>query len=391
MITVQLLKNLEKAIKNGHPWIFRNALKPFSAAPGSVVTVFDRSGRFCCAGLADEGPIGVRVFSLADSPIDHTLFSQRINDALALRDRLGLRDTDALRLIHGEGDFLPGIVLDRYGRYAVLNFDGKALLSWKETIVSALKPALMDRGVDTLLFRRKKQHEKEVSVLYGCMPEGLVRVREYGMYLWADLVNGQKTGLFLDHRESRKRVRTLSKGKTALNLYGYTGGFSVAAGLGGALSVTTVDSAPEAIRLAEKTWAENGLCPEEHLAVTADVATFMKTGNRKKYDLIIADPPSFAPRKSAVPNAVRAYQMLHASVLGALNPGGVYIAASCSSHINGTVFEKTLQDAAYKAGKKIRIVEKWGAGRDHPVRKGFPEGEYLKVFQVEAGNTTAYA
>ena len=379
---VRLLKPLEKAIKAGHPWIFRNALHPFTAAPGEVVTVQDRSGRFLCRGLADAGPIGVRVFSTSDVPLDAALLRQRIQKALRLRDAIRPDQTTALRLISGEGDLLPGVIVDQYGPYAVLVFDGSALAAWKEHICAALREELKMRSVSTLLFRTRQRHEKKVVALWGELPRGELCVLENGMKLLVDLVNGQKTGLFLDHRDSRLKTRSLSRNKRVLNLYGYTGGFSVAAGLGGAVEVTTVDSAPAAIALAEKSWLENGLDPARHTGVVADVPAFMNSYKGAGFDLVIADPPSFAPKKMALPGALKTYRLLHASVLRVMRRSGVYIAASCSSHVKREMFEKTILEAARFCGRTIAVKEVWGAGPDHPVLKGFPEGDYLKVFKV---------
>jgi 23S rRNA (cytosine1962-C5)-methyltransferase len=381
-VILHLAKPLEKTVKAGHPWIFRNALHPFVADAGEVVTVVDRNGRFLCRGLADDGPIGVRVFLTSDIPLDAGLFKQRIRQALFKRDALRPRRTTALRLISGEGDYLPGVTLDQYGAYAVLLFDGNALDTWKEVICAALRPELASRAVSTLLFRTKRRHEKNVVALWGEVPSGECHVLENGMKLLVDLVSGQKTGLFLDHRDSRLRVRSLSRDKRVLNLYGYTGGFSIAAGLGGAREVVTVDSAPAAIALAEKSWRENGLDPACHKGVVADVPAFMNVYKGAGFELVIADPPSFAPKKNAVPGALKVYRLLHASVLKVMRPGGIYIAASCSSHVHRAMFEKTIADAARFCGRKIHIDTCWGAGPDHPVLAGFPEGDYLKVFMV---------
>jgi 23S rRNA (cytosine1962-C5)-methyltransferase len=381
-VILHLVKPLEKTVKAGHPWMFRNALRPFTADPGEVVTVLDRNGRFLCRGLADDGPIGVRVFLTADAPLDAMLFKQRIREALYARDAMRPRRTTALRLISGEGDRLPGLTLDQYGPCAVLLFDGHHLDTWKNDICSVLRPELTSRAVSTLLFRTKHRHAKNVIALWGEVPQAACCVCENGMKLWVDLINGQKTGLFLDHRDSRLRTRSLSRNKRVLNLYGYTGGFSVAAGLGGAVEVVTVDSAPGAIKLAEKSWVENGLDPLRHKGIVADVPTFMNNLKNPGFDLVIADPPSFAPKKTALPGALKAYRMLHASVFRGIRPGGSYIAASCSSHVQKEMFEKTIADAALFCGTRITIDEMWGAGPDHPVLSAFPEGDYLKVFKV---------
>ncbi|MBN1128740.1 MAG: class I SAM-dependent rRNA methyltransferase [Chitinispirillaceae bacterium] len=384
-VTVHLVKPLEKTVRAGHPWIFRTALRPFDAAPGAVATVLDRNGAFLCRGLADDGPIGVRIFLTGDEPLDTALFTQRIRQAFYKRDALRPRRTTALRLISGEGDLLPGLTLDQYGPYGVLLFDGKHLDNWTDCICAGLRPELASRAITSLLFRTKRRHEKTVTALWGSLPAGDCTVLENGMKLSVDLVHGQKTGMFLDHRDSRLRVRSIARNQRVLNLYGYTGGFSVAAGLGGASEVTTVDSAPAAITLAEKNWFDNGLDTARHTGVVADVPAFMNGYRGAGFDLVIADPPSFAPKKTALPGALSSYRLLHASVFRVMRRGGTYIAASCSSHIQRQLFEKTLTDAARFCNRKIVIEEVWGAGADHPVLPGFPEGDYLKVFSVRVG------
>jgi 23S rRNA (cytosine1962-C5)-methyltransferase len=381
-VILRLIKPLEKTIKAGHPWIFRNALHPFTASPGEVVTVQDRAGRFLCRGLADAGPIGVRVFFTSDLPLDAALLQQRVQKAFYLRDAIRPVNTTAVRLISGEGDLLPGVTVDQYGPYAVLVFDGSALDPWKEQICAILREELEPRSITSLLFRTRQRHQKNVVALWGELPKNEICVLENGMKLLVDLVNGQKTGLFLDHRESRLKTRSLSRDKRVLNLYGYTGGFSIAAGLGGAVEVTTVDCAPAAIALAEKSWQENGLDPGRHKGIVADVPAFMNSYKGSPFDLVIADPPSFAPKKMALPGALKAYRLLHASVFRVMTRSGVYIAASCSSHVTRALFEKTIQEAAQFCGRSIAVQEVWGAGPDHPVPKGFPEGDYLKVFKI---------
>ena len=383
-IVVRLKKPLERSIAHGHPWIFRDALAPHGAEPGDVVTVLDRRDRFLARGLADAGPIAVRVFTTRDEPVDVALMTARVEEALALRDRLAPPETDALRLIHGEGDRLPGLVCDRYGPYAVLRFDGQAIERWRSALLDALRRPLRARGVRTLLVRTGRGADKTVQAAWGRLPDDVVEVCERGMTLLADLVHGQKTGLFVDHRPSRYRVRQMARGLRVLNLYAYTGGFSIAAGLGGAARVVTVDVATPAIALAERTWVHNELDPGIHRAVAADVAAFLGGRDGETFDLVVADPPSFAPRESALKKALGAYRALHQAAIDAVSPGGWYLAASCSSHVDRAAFESTLRTAAHAARRPIQVVGRWGAGADHPVPLGFPEGEYLTVVLVRA-------
>jgi 23S rRNA (cytosine1962-C5)-methyltransferase len=295
-----------------------------------------------------------------------------------LRDAVVPAETDCYRLVHGEGDRMPGVVCDVYGAHAVLRFDGAGVAAFREAIVASLEPVLRARGVGALLMRSGRQEQRSVSAVLGDAPQGIVWVREHGMRLPADLVTGQKTGMFLDHRESRRRVRELSRGRRVLNLYGYTGGFSVAAGLGGATRVTTVDVAPRAIELANEAWAANGLEAGAHEGVVGDVPAFLRDDARE-WDLVVSDPPSFAPKEASVPNAIESYTKLHEACVRRLSPGGLLVAASCSTHVRGATFEQTLRDGARAARRVLQVVERHGAPADHPRLLAFPEGDYLDV------------
>jgi len=387
MNRVRLSKALERVVASGHPWIFRDALDGRLPAPGEVVTVLDRKGRFLARGLAEHGPIGVRVFTTVDQPVDRRLIDARIDDALELRRRLAPPATDGLRLIHGEGDRLPGVVVDRYAEYAVLRLDGDAILSWHEAIEASLRERLPGLGIHTLVHRSGRGELKRVELVFGELPEGPVEIREHAMVLLVDLVHGQKTGMFLDHRPNRLRTRELVAGMVAAgdaprvaNLFGYTGGFSIAAGLGGAASVVTVDVAAPALALAEQAWLRNGLDPAKHHGAPIEVERWLAAQHgRKKFDLIIADPPSFASNQASRDRALAAYKALHSAALPHVEHGGVYLAASCSSRVDRPAFEDTLVRAARTAGVELQVLERASAGVDHPVPLGFPEGEYLAV------------
>ncbi len=376
----KLRKPLARALALGHPWVFRDALDEIDAAPGAVVTVLDERGRFVARGIADDGPIGVRIFVTRDEPVDERLFAARVRDAATLRSRVVPPDTDAYRLVHGEGDRLPGFVCDVYGSYATVQLDGGGAEAWREVFLDALAPALEERGVGTVLVRTGKRGARTVEVARGPAPPPLVSVRERGMVLVVDLVSGQKTGLFLDHRESRAEVRGLARGLRVLNLYGYTGGFSVAAGLGGASAVTTVDIAPRAIELAEQTWQSNSLSVP-HRGVVSDVPAFLAdaVARGERWDLIVCDPPSFAPSERALATALDSYRSLHRACLKVLAPGGLYVAASCSSHVDRDDIDATLRDQGLRPGAVLQVLMRSGGAADHPRLAAFPEGDYLKV------------
>lgn len=379
-VTAKLDKSLESVLKEGHPWVYRDAVPCLDAAPGAAVTLLDKKGRFVARGYAEEGSIAVRVLTTRDEPVDTKLWRRRVARAVDLRRRVRPEQTSAYRLIHGEGDRLPGIVVDVYGPAAVLRLDGVGAAALRPEIVDVLREPLEALGVASLMVRTGRRDTLSVELAFGPEPETPLPVTEHSMVLLANLRRGQKTGLFLDHRESRRRVRELSAGARVMNLYAYTGGFSVAAGLGGASHVTTVDVAKPAIELAERTWEANGLDPARHDAVAEDVPRFLASQKRMPpLDFVIADPPSFAPHKKALPKAVESYRALHAACLRRVVPGGLYLAASCSSHIDSELFSQTVREGARRAGRVLQVLERWGAPADHPRLLAFPEGDYLKV------------
>ena len=380
---MRLTKALERAVAGGHPWIFRDALAGTLPAPGEVVTVLDRKGRFLARGLAEAGPIAVRVFTTVDRPLDLELMRERLDAALELRERFAPAETDALRLVHGEGDGLPGVVVDRYAAHAVLRLDGAGIESWRTGIEALVRERLGRLGVEVLLSRKGRGESKHVEALVGPLPSAPIEIREHGMVLLVNLVAGQKTGMFLDHRPNRLRVRELVAGLVArglaprvANLFGYTGGFSLAAGLGGAAKVVTVDVAAPALDLAARAWTRNGLAADAHFGAAVEVERWLAE-QRRDFDLIVADPPSFAPKQAARERGLRAYEALHAGCLPRVSEGGLYLAASCSSHVDRRAFEQTLLAGARRAGVELSVLERSGAGFDHPVPLGFPEGEYL--------------
>jgi 23S rRNA (cytosine1962-C5)-methyltransferase len=386
-MTLRLRVPLERVLRAGHPWVYRKALRSPPTVAGQVVAVQGRDGRLIGRGISDDGAIAVRMFTTGDEPVDSRLFAERLAAACELRQRILPPETNAYRLVHGEGDHLPGFVVDIYGTYAVLRFDSLALHSWLRVWLEALTPHLQQIGVRGAVARVPKQEGFGVQLVWGEAPPELVTVVERGMKLIASLWHGQKTGLFLDHRESRWRIRQLSDDCRVLNLYGYTGGFSVAAGLGGAREVVTVDAARPALELATQSWSINLLEPHRHRVVTSDVPRFMDAlPSGERFDIVISDPPSFAPSQRAVRGAVGAYRRLHQSCLEHVEDGGLYLAASCSSHISFDVFAASLHEAAGAAHRSAQIIESWGAAPDHPVLDAFPEGDYLKVCLLRINN-----
>lgn len=373
-MALELVKPLERALREGHPWVYRDAIRG-QARSGEVTDLLDRKGRFLARGIAEEGPIAMRVWTTRDEALGADLVRDRLLRARQLRESIDFGDTSAWRMVHGEGDRMPGVVIDRYGDYAVLRLDGAcAELPWLADVVWEW---LRDAGVIGLL-GKERRGEKGVRHLQGERAPDPIRVRERGMVLEASLWHGQKTGLFLDHRESRARVRQLADGRRVLNLYGYTGGFSIAAGMGGAREVVTVDVAKPAIAMADASWRANEL-PDVHTGQAEDVRAFLEADS-SRWDLIVSDPPSFAPNAKSKPAALEAYRKLHESCLGRLSRNGLYLAASCSSHVTAEDFAQTLRDGARAARCVLQILERWGGAADHPRLVAFPEGDYLKAF-----------
>lgn len=371
-------------IAHGHPWVWREAVAKGieGARPGEVVQVLAGDGTPVGRGLVDPtSPIAVRLWTRGRSPLDAALWEKRARAAVALRARLfqGAHggDTDAYRVVHGEGDRMPGFVVDRYGPVAVVRTDGDAAAARVLDFVSALAPSL---GATSIVHRTSGKGEApQLATLHGDPPPASIVVREHRMPFVVDLARGQKTGAFLDQRENRRRVREMAGGRRVLNLFSYAGGFSMAAALGGATHVTSVDIATAAHATAQASFRAAGLEPRAHAFVTADAFAFLDgaRARRETWDLVVSDPPSFAPSEKAVPRALAAYRKLHAACAAVLAPGATFCAASCSSHVGAEAFLSTLDDAAL-GRDDLRLLAMHGAGPDHPTLPAFPEGRYLK-------------
>lgn len=353
---------------------------------GAAVDLTDETGSFLGRGLWDaESPICARVFERsADRPLNAGSILERIERALRVRDALFSdgAETTAYRFCNGEGDRVPGLVIDRYGEVAVLRVDGGALKPWLDRLRAPLAAVLKRRGVFQIGLRDPDAAPGAPKLLpfHGEKIPDRVMVIERGVRMEVDLARGQKTGAFLDQRENRARVRAFAAGgRRVLNLFSYAGGFSIAAALGGALHVTSVDSAAAAHATAQRTFRANGVDPGAHAFVSADVFAFLEQARARgdRYDLVISDPPSFAPSERAKPKAMSAYRRLHAAAAGVLAEGGILCAASCSSHVSHEDFASTLDDAAL-GRDDLRLLAVFGQPEDHPTLPAWFEGRYLK-------------
>lgn len=368
----------------GHPWLYREALRPLGRgsvpSTGDAVGLEDGAGQLIGRGIFDAGsPLAVRVWTRGDVRVDDALFRSRLSHAFALRGRVLDDSTNAYRLLHGEGDRMPGLVVDRYAAVAVVRTDGDAAGAVLERHGAELHRQLRALGVETLLHRAVGTSRVGPVHVFGPEIHAPVEVREHGMAFSSDLLRGQKTGSFLDQRDNRRRVRELGKGRRVLNLFSYAGGFSQAAALGGASHVTSVDIAHDAHRTAQASFRLAGLDPSQHAFVTADAFQWLEQAEQKgeRYDLIISDPPSFAPNEKSLPKALAAYKRLHRACSKLLAEDGLFCAASCSSHVDAKTFLSTLDDATLEQ-RPLRVIEQYGAPPDHPVLPAFPEGAYLK-------------
>ena len=396
MAKVVISRQAAASVRRGHPWVFRSSLlkEGPSEAKGSRVRIFSEDGDAIGAGIYDaNSPLAVRVWALGDDArLDASVFRERLVAALAVRRTMFSDATTAYRILNGEGDRTPGFVIDRYADVAVLRIDGDAARDEAEELTRDLESVLRDAGVTTLLERgggrrtgRDAGEEKTITARFGPMREH-VEVKEHGVPFVVDLVAGQKTGAFLDQRENRRRIQELVERRSArgsgtrvLNLFSYTGGFSLRAALGGG-TVTSVDIATRAHATAQASFKLAGVDPKRHTFVAADAFAWLAEAKRKKekWDVVISDPPSFAPNERAKTKALSAYRALHQACADVLANGGHFVAASCSSHVTLDDFLSTLDDAALQR-HDLRLLDVYGPPGDHPTLPVFREGRYLKL------------
>jgi 23S rRNA (cytosine1962-C5)-methyltransferase len=375
-------------LAQGHPWIYRNHVREGQELrSGQWVRV--RAGSLVAYGLWDaQSAIAVRLFSSKAVP-DQAWFAERVWEAWELRATLRQSgSTSAYRWIYGEGDGIPGLVVDRYGDYAVIQSYAESLKVVIPLIVPALRAC--DHDLRGILLREYDEQEGEgarrTRILWGeAPPEDLV-VQEHGLYIQANLSHGQKTGLFLDQRENRRSVEALAGGCSVLNCFAYTGAFSLYALRGGATQVVSVDIGRGLAEAAATNLTLNRLDASRHRFVTEDCFPLLERYSRmgQRFQMIILDPPSFARQKRSMHAALRAYTRLNALALGCIEPGGLLISASCTSQVSPEQFRSMLADAASQSEMRLQIIHEAGQPVDHPVPVGFPEGRYLKFVVARA-------
>ena len=366
--------------RRGHPWIYRSDVADRHAAPGDIVRVTDPRGRpQGWAFFSDRSQIALRMLSRGETPVDLDVFRRRIEAALTLRDRLAI-DATMWRLVHGEADLLPSLIVDRYAEYLVV----QALSQGMDRLLPAIVPILVEVTSAAGILARNDPRVRElegldrrVEALHGHVP-ATVMVREGEIALEADLWKGQKTGLFLDQRENRQAAAAYASGRL-LDAFSYNGGFALQ--LASRCSeVTAVDGLQDAVDRTRQNAARNGL--SQVSAIAANVFDFLRERERDltRYDTIVLDPPAFAKNKASIPRAIAGYKEINLRALKLLEPGGHLVTCSCSYNVGEAAFEEILLNAAADAGVPLTIVEKRMQARDHPVLLGVPETYYLKCF-----------
>jgi len=395
-----MTKNIQFTLKSGkeislmrlHPWVFSGAIKSISGEvqEGDLVEVLSNHGEFLGLGHCQPGSIAVRMLSFKKEEINLDFWIRKIEDAVRLRQNVGFIDktnTNVFRLINAEGDMMPGLVVDYYNGTAILQMHSVGMYLIRDTLVEALKKVLgnklkciYDKSEGTLPFKAGMDAKSEY--LFGSPGEN--KVIENGNTFFIDWEEGQKTGFFIDQRENRKLLGEYSKDRKVLNMFCYTGGFSVYAMRAGASIVHSVDASKKAIELTDKNIAANFENDNRHASFAEDAFDFF---NRKgqDYDLIVLDPPAFAKHLKVLDNALQGYKRINREAIEKISPGGILFTFSCSQVVSRENFRKSVFAAAASSGRNVRILHQMSQPADHPISIYHPEGEYLKglVLQVD--------
>lgn len=399
--TIQLKKGKEESLRRFHPWVFSGAIQHMDngISEGDLVRVVTCGGEFIAIGHYQIGSIAVRVLSFEEQEIGGDYWEARLASALAMRQSIGIADSaenNTYRLVHGEGDELPGLIIDCYGKTAVLQAHSVGMHYCRKEIATALK-SIMGGRIENIYYKSETtlpfkadigQNEAEEAdglkngFLYGGSDENTAI--ENGLKFHVDWLRGQKTGFFIDQRENRALLERYSKGKSVLNMFCYTGGFSFYAMRGGATAVHSVDSSAKAIELTNANVELNFPGDSRHKAFCEDAFKFLEHEG-EKYDIIVLDPPAFAKHRAALRNALKGYTRLNVKAFEHIKKGGILFTFSCSQVVTKDNFRNAVFTAAAQAGRSVRILHQLHQPADHPINIYHPEGEYLKglVLYVE--------
>jgi 23S rRNA (cytosine1962-C5)-methyltransferase len=387
MITGQLTlkKGKEHSIQRFHPWIFSGAIAKMdsSVIDGSLVTVLNANGKVLGHGHYQNGSIAVRILSFSQEPPTNDLYNQKMAAAYTLREKAGVISdvTNAFRLIHGEGDGLPGLIVDYYDGIAVMQAHSIGMHADRMKITEALLQ-ILNKKLNAVYYKSKatlpgKLRDAQQDGYLSGMSAVPHVIFEYGNKFLVDWEEGQKTGFFLDQRENRKLLGEFSAGKKVLNTFCYTGGFSIYSLKGSAEFVHSVDASEKAIELTGKNLELNGFNTEKNSCFALDTFEFLKD-KKDIYDLIILDPPAFAKHRDARHQAIKGYQRLNSEAMRVIKPGGIIFTFSCSQVVDRQLFYDTVSSSAILAGRDVKVLHQLTQPPDHPVSMFHPEGEYLK-------------
>ncbi len=391
MTEIILKEGKEESLKRFHPWVFSGAIKKIKGKveEGDLVQVFDSQHNYMGVGHFQNSSIAVRILSFEDANIDKNYWENRIRKAYEVRQSLGLLrdDNNTFRLIHGEGDAIPGLIVDIYDGTAIMQAHSAGIHYMRKEIAEAIRKVLGD-SIKTIYYKSettlpyKAGIENGNEYLFGKNNSNVAI--ENGLKFVIDWEKGQKTGFFIDQRENRSLLEKYSKGKSVLNMFCYTGGFSCYAMRGGAVSVDSVDSSGKAIDIVNQNIAMNFGNDPRHHSYTTDAFKFLDD-IQDKYDLIILDPPAFAKHKDVLRNALQGYKKLNAKAFEQIKPGGILFTFSCSQAVNKEQFRLAVFSAAAQSKRNVRILHQLSQPADHPINIYHPEGEYLKglVLYVE--------
>ncbi|PIJ51362.1 23S rRNA (cytosine(1962)-C(5))-methyltransferase [Erwinia sp. OLTSP20] len=385
-----LAKGREKSLLRRHPWVFSGAIARTEgkAAAGETIDICDSQGNWLARGaFSPQSQIRARVWSWdADESIDSAFFVRRLQQAQRLRDWLASRDNlDSYRLIAGESDGLPGITVDRFAGFLVVQLLSAGAEYQRPALISALQqcyPALSIFDRSDVSVRKKEGLALSHGPICGELPPPLLTINEHGMKLLVDIQHGHKTGYYLDQRDSRLATRRYASGKRVLNCFSYTGGFAVSAMLGGCESVVSVDTSQPALDIARQNIELNGLDSAKAQFIRDDVFKLLRRWREQgeQFDLIVLDPPKFVENKNQLAGACRGYKDINMLAMQLLSPGGMLLTFSCSGLMPTELFQKIIADAAVDAQRDVQFIEQFRQAADHPVITSYPEGLYLKGF-----------
>jgi len=385
---IVLKSGKEHSILRRHPWVFSGAIDRVEGEihNGDAVEVTDQKGRFLAYGHAAEGSIAVRIFSFEQGELDRAFWKNKVQQAFDLRSKLRIANdtnTTMYRLIHAEGDGMPGLIVDIYGKTAVIQTHSVGMHELRQLLAEILVEVA---GVTSVYNKSAEKLEKnggqrsQDEYLIGAQPDEICL--EHGAKYKIDWETGQKTGFFIDQRESRFLLGQLAKGKKVLNTFCYTGGFSICALNGGAVLAHSLDSSQKALDLTEENLKLNGYDPAVHRTIKADAVHYLKN-LEEDYDIIVLDPPAFAKHLSARHQAIQAYTRINEAAIRQIKPGGLLFTFSCSQVVDRNLFAGTIMAAAIQAKRNVRILYRLQQPGDHPVSIFHPEGEYLKGLVIE--------